>query len=1084
MKMIVFESLLLKGKKKNVSILFFKTAAGVDKGMSIQHQLPPVLLSVNPNDVLRGNNTRLGEYLAAITATLTSLHSKVVGTSDTRRRRLFHALSWLVKRTRHTTLQRGYNALQEHAFQQRQKKTLTVVDGAVEKCGRIAWLEGEYTKVSIALQDILGLLSREREDKKVIQDSVERLANVMNDSQLQMQQFSNEIETYFGRSAETRRKRPIAHLLWSNNLKYTLRSYFYKLLNNRNISRKHLIRKRHIRGLLQSTARSLLSKKLKLWMLWLQHRVHKKIQRRSTCAILTKKTNIRILKKHYDLLMEASKIATAYRKNRKLSEARLRKLRYLEHTTENRFVRQYYNLLEQNVLNSKRILFDEMQNQFNNLHGDLHLLVDKASDIENDIKNLRQKSYKIRSLTIHVVNTNADNAKKSLLDRYYRDWSLFASLIKKNKIRNRGLRYLMQRTFSLEQFEIFKDAFGLWKKFSFLKRSRTEDRISTSNKLLRKTTLRLLEKTYSKIELNYQIGKKILKQNRAMQYLARKTLKCTLNRSYDKLMRFFLMKNRLIREQEILGTDFNRVMVIVEGLVEQTSLLKASGKRHKDRLLHVQLTILIDKNNRRLLQEFYNRMRDKAVAQMTWRLKFISVIRMLDTNRRKFADRIMNKLISFRNEKIEMRKYQRKTKSKLATLRALNLNRHRLSVWERWCPTSKGQYSSKSKKIIRKLASNGTLLVLRKNAAHNLLQKYFWKLLYNQKNRRRILNRQRAVSHLLRRSKTLSLRRRFADWSRLVLTSGMVKEPKQKVFDDRLLSELKDRILSTERNNISLRDKLISLENTISEMMRTKPRALSPPPPEVDSIKESDVNHLLRELEGRIRSELNGIRDSLGKLEDLREQDGMRTSSLETEVAIIQRQMQNSTSVLNKLIDRLMKVDEQIERIDIASKATAPANRQRSVSPTRVVRRHSIPSSHLSLSKASPVMPAAPPPDRKGPSVFGSYNQQMLSSADVRSDTNFSLPVAVNSTVPAISVFEQGRQPTSNSATLPVRGMPPSRRSQEIIANIKVNSNVDNNNSGINMYPLTSTAGNSVFERSESGLSKDQPQPPRRRSWV
>eukprot|EP00755_Sulcionema_specki_P009320 Sspe_Gene.6244::Locus_2113_Transcript_1_1_Confidence_1.000_Length_3472::g.6244::m.6244 len=269
-------------------------------------------------------------------------------------------------------------------------------------------------------------------------------------------------------------------------------------------------------------------------------------------------------------------------------------------------------------------------------------------------------------------------------------------------------------------------------------------------------------------------------------------------------------------------------------------------------------------------------------------------------------------------------------------------------------------------------------LLLLRHSKQALLLTYYWKLLRFAKMRRRRRKQWAKTSWLLRRTKATILREawgkleRYARGDAIHLRAasdvdGMVKalagktgelmervgileshpEPGKRL--EQRITALAERSMALEEqmaamsahldSNITprmkaMREELHQTATSVREALSDMDRILRVQGEQINQLQASDEK-MVKELAGVLEQKglldagLKSMEEALARIEAENKRMSelkvaSRTDDLEKALALVQRQMQNTSSVLNKLIDRLMAVDEHLERLDSEKSAEPP----------------------------------------------------------------------------------------------------------------------------------------------------------------
>eukprot|EP01064_Diplonema_japonicum_P026144 TRINITY_DN37560_c0_g1_i1.p1 TRINITY_DN37560_c0_g1~~TRINITY_DN37560_c0_g1_i1.p1 ORF type:complete len:966 (+),score=214.20 TRINITY_DN37560_c0_g1_i1:62-2959(+) len=894
----------------------------------------PAILEADPAGMLQHNNDTLGDYLQAITNAIKLLHEKDVSRGLSKKRKAFNNVAWLVGTTRKAVLGRYYKTwVRFHEGKRR-----AVLNGKLKTVG---WVEKEYQRMTHAIQDILGLLSKERDDKAIIQSSVERLAIVCNETQKQMQLLSDELgETFRNDHLEGHFKAFKAISLSKEHNKNLLAPYFSKFAQYRLFALKVRKRLRATRHLLKSSASSLLRSRLRTWMVWLQSVVNRKVLKRmnkqTAFATLHKKTKAKTLATYYKKLQHNALAWRKYRKNHKKAQYLItRTLKSTLHSTLDKLLR--FPLM-------KRAYRTELA-------------------VARGINSARAEADRIqkRVLEMHVASLREKNCRVTL-QKYWFKWGGFGGAVRRLKRHARAQRYLVNKLHSVQRAAYFKT----WQQWCKVSRRRQRVIDGPLLKILAKNTALLMLRYYKKLYIASLRLKKKKRHATHVRYLVSKSALHIVRRAYDKLAKY--ATEAVTRGPDT--SDVAKLMGIVENLVTQTGNVRLGVRKQQVLINTLRVRHLIDKNNKTILRLAYMKFLLHKQTTQQRRRRWVAGSRLsVKSGNTLLRDRY-EKLAKYCQKRKAFKTKRHKQQQSVGHMAQRNCKKMIKRYFKQWTGTVRK--SGKSNLVVMKQIRVGTrhaaMAILQQRGpapTRVLLQRYYEKLCRatQQRGAQRAWEKKHRMRHqnlyyLYNANMLKRLNSAYQWWKEYTAAAK---------YASRDSEEEVRRWMDTQIKLKSLREKLVSLDKEVRKT-ETTPRDLH----DVNESLKAQLSHVAGRLEkvekvkpvdyraeiNEVKTVLNEVTKAVRGLDEWKNREADRTGEMAGTVAALQRQMSNTSSVLNKLIDRLMAVDEHLEKLDKRSEERveppAPDNSLRSS-------KAALPTTHLAYSTRKPVVPPGPP---------------------------------------------------------------------------------------------------------------------------
>ncbi|KAJ9459776.1 hypothetical protein DIPPA_11415 [Diplonema papillatum] len=518
------------------------------------YMLPPVLYDVNPADVLTDNNSRLGDYLSAVTKILEALHARVVKPPEVVKRRQFKAVGWLIAQTRRRLLERYWTRLWQARLWRRVQR--------VEKaCGGLGWLEAEYQKVVGAVNNAIDVVERGQDDVDSLRETVNELETAFEERATRENALAVEI-------AVSKRgwREGLVALLRAKNDGSHRKQRFALLARHREarMAEAEVSKASWVVIENQAKARSraalhLLEKNLTAYLTfrfrtWLDHQTAAMDRRRAlserhrAVALRTAAVLLQVSYNALYRLYDTRQRAAQRRRNAEWQSAVLLQKSRLA------LLRPYYDVLEGLSAVRRRLEIRTLVANHNLVHQDLvtlherlHLNTLQLEATEDSV------GWRVRCLRTAVVGVLESLRSKELAGKYYSAWRHRAARLKRARRRaeakGRKTRSLAGWVGQQQAAAAAKAAFRLWAAWS---RAATRQR----------------------------------KQARADRYLQEKQRACLLKARFSdwaeyRRRRLKIGLDALEERVKENGEGVERILSVIEEVVERTSALHKVATRQR-----------------------------------------------------------------------------------------------------------------------------------------------------------------------------------------------------------------------------------------------------------------------------------------------------------------------------------------------------------------------------------------------------------------------------------------------------------------------------------------------------------------------
>ena len=943
--------------------------------------LPQILLNVNPSEVMDGDRRRLGGYLSALTQVLMDLDRRMgrlqeARTPEERKRLRYRAVQYLMHHTRVGLLRRYWN-----------KMLISIGrgDGISEKhekarTRRLEWLEDEYKKVASAVQYIMELLAKDRQEKTILQDSAERLALAMGETQTQLSTLAKEIAgiMFSANKQDYRRTRGDVLLLAVHN-RALVRHRCYEAWR-RYVARSKQLRghKRNVRYLLQGTAKCILRQRLRQWTLYAQRRLTRRIKTRNAVGLLQRKTQQRTLHAFYVRWLAFRYRIARMRKQRAKDLRNQRHLRYLLLKNERApLFRWYYDQLVENVRRQKDRRFVQLQKDVGVLDA---VTRQNSQTLTLLLREMRMvKDRQKRSLARDVQDLRRRNMLACMRPFFE---ALAARRLRQRVVRLhvRNVRYVMNKA-ALATLRRFYD-----KLVECGPHRRRLLRIKTTkcDDLAKRTWKAAVRRGYDAFIHNAAQSKHARRTVSSIKILARTNIVKLIRRYYEKIEAFRSEKASELASKEDLG----QVMSVVESLLGEVTRGKNDSMRQQVHTQKLALTHLALQSRRRLAGEYFLLLRLHKDHKKKRSLQRVHALRYLRQVNIAVVRAYYHTLAANAYKNIARRKKMALHEVQVRYLVPRSeqaLLQRAFSTWHRKiASTNRGELPVLNRLALR--TANRKMAVLVLSAQHHCPLRTCYAKLVQLAAQRRKRHRQHAnVAYLLRRTAQQFVRRYYEmlyQKCRSKMPNGLAEATADGIERWAAIELANQRLAGSNRN---LNDKVDSLERQLADVEKALQYALE---------RNSEADSFMRStqanagFETRFQEEMDNIKRDVSHYVD-NSKRGER--DMGGTVATLQKQMQNTSSVLNKLIDRVMAVDEFVTS-EKARGGHHHHNTLRSVSPPRA-KKHSIPAAHLSSSRDRSFAPPGPPAALPSTALIGTFQDDIsLCDASEMTSRAFSPP--------------------------------------------------------------------------------------------
>ena len=925
--------------------------------------LDPLLLQHSPHDVLDPAREGVGAYLEALRNVVVGLAERLADakrqlTPAERRRLRYNALSYLMQATRRGLLQRYYAKL----------KGLLVAAGTARAAkeeaavaGRLEWIEREYKRMANAIQEMLTIMAKDKDEKAVLQESTERIALVVGETTNQLEGLSKELSgvMFSANLLDFRRRKGDFLLLAALSHAGTRRRYYQTWLRWAQRQRKAARRQRKVTVLLQRTAKAILRRRLLQWMLAAQARVQRRLRARESSNALRRRTEERRLRDGYERWRAWTRAVREAARRRATELRRRRRLRclLLKNEPEERY-RWHWEALRRNVRRRQKERHEALEQRVGVLDAVLRQNSQAVTMLLTEMKTVAARHRRAAARSAGVL---ARGAEASVLRRH---WQALAENRRRRRravADARGTRHLQRRTCTNLVARFYRKLAAYREQRA--RRRRVGD--AHVHELAQRTWQRLAGRAYARLAARRALARRERAVVQGTAYLQRRNLCLLLRRYYDSLSghRRVAVLSGATRE------DLGKVMEVVESLLQEVSQNKASTARQQQNLQKLNVATLLLRSRRSLLSEYYARLKALRATRVRRREQGVAADRLAHRNHARAARPAYDALRKAPDLRRARERRMARQRGQAAYLLPRTSDALRRRCFRAWLRHARGTADAGASAAAAAASRKPPTPALAPTpspppspsppreqdppplgrASHRRLAAAIlarsartpppalceaYETLRRHAARRRRARRAAAAARHLEGATRLRRLRPFYEALQRNAGAAAAAGRGEAVLERRLAEEA---------------ERADGVAAQLSELTRTS----------------------VAGVEARLREELRRLRDEMEVHADLVKQ-GEREASVS--VASLHRQMQNTSSIINKLIDRLMAVDEfiagQQQQQKEQQQQQQQAQRQpeqhqlphsRQLSPQRSTKR-AVPASHLSASRERPpLMPPGPP---------------------------------------------------------------------------------------------------------------------------
>eukprot|EP00754_Rhynchopus_humris_P015078 Rhum_TRINITY_DN14424_c9_g1::Rhum_TRINITY_DN14424_c9_g1_i1::g.89138::m.89138 len=593
--------------------------------------LDPLLLQHSAHDVLEPPREGVGAYLEALRNVVVGLSERLANArqqlTPTERRRLrYNALSYLMQATRRSLLQRYYAKL----------KGLLVVAGTARAAkeeaavaGRLEWIEREYKRMANAIQEMLTILAKDKDEKAVLQESTERIALVVGETTNQLEGLSKELSgvMFSANLLDFRRRKGDFLLLAALSHAGTRRRYYQAWLRWAQRQRRDTARRRKLTVLLQRTAKEILRRRLLQWMLAAQARVQRRLRARESSHALRRRTEQRRMRDCYERWAAWRRAAREAARRRAAELRRRRHLRslLLKNEPEERY-RWHWEALRRNVRRRQRERHEALEQRVGVLDAVLRQNSQAVTMLLTEMKAVAARQRRAAARSAGVL---ARGAEASVLRRHWQALAENRRRRRRAAADGRATRHLQRRTCTNLVARYYAKLVA-HREHRALRRRVGDARV---HELAQRTWRRLVGRAYARLAARRAHARRERAIVQGTEYLRHRNVSLLLRRYYDALSGH--------RRAAVLGgatrEDLGKVMEVVESLLREVSQNKASTARQQQNLQKLNVASLLLRSRRSLLSDYYARLKAQRAARVRRREQGVAADRLASRNRARAA---------------------------------------------------------------------------------------------------------------------------------------------------------------------------------------------------------------------------------------------------------------------------------------------------------------------------------------------------------------------------------------------------------------------------------------------------------------